>query len=230
MNKTSAFFVGHVRLLVALAVGVLTALLPLDWGSGVSRALAGWNAGVYAYLAIMAWSMARANASHIRRVAEQQDETAYFVLAVMSVAAVMSFLAIFVELAQAPVGGGAPGGTQVGAWGWLDAAAHVSLTVATVLGTWLLVPTMFAAHYAHLYYLADEGARPLGFPDEPEEPRYVDFLYFSFTVGMTSQTSDVVLRSSTMRRDVLLQSMLAYFFNAGVLALTINVAASLLRP
>jgi uncharacterized membrane protein len=84
-------------------------------------------------------------------------------------------------------------------------------------------------HYAHDYYVADTHGRPAGlsFPQEPA-PDYLDFLYFSCVIGTSGQTADVSFTSKAMRRIGLIHCVLAFFFNTTVLALTINIAASLL--
>ncbi len=66
------------------------------------------------------------------------------------------------------------------------------------------------------------------FPDHKLQPNYWDFLYFSFTIAVASQTSDVVLRSRTIRRAALAQSILSFYFNVAVLGLCVNIAAGLL--
>lgn len=60
------------------------------------------------------------------------------------------------------------------------------------------------------------------------EPNYWDFLYFSFTIALTSQTSDVALRSRSIRKAGLAQSVLSFYFNIAVLELCVNVAAGLI--
>jgi len=97
---------------------------------------------------------------------------------------------------------------------------EVTLVVATLALAWLFANTVFAFHYAHLFY-RDEGGGGLDFPAE-KEPDYWDFLYFSFTLGMTFQTSDVTVTGRSMRRIVLLQSVVAFAFNIGILAFVIN--------
>ena len=64
-------------------------------------------------------------------------------------------------------------------------------------------------------------------PDEGFRPDYADFLYFSFTIAVASQTADVSITNRPMRRLVLLQSVLSFAFNTTILAFTINIAASL---
>lgn len=104
----------------------------------------------------------------------------------------------------------------------------VALVVGTLGMTWLFSNTVYAMHYAHLYYLADTKGTDNGgieFPGETE-PDYWDFAYFSFTLGMTFQTSDVQVSSRRIRRVMLGHCMAAFVFNIGVLALTINVLGS----
>ena len=86
---------------------------------------------------------------------------------------------------------------------------------------------MFALHYAHDFYAGEEDRRGLAFPGE-ERPDYWDFLYFSFNLGAASQTSDVQIEARRMRRFVLAHTILSFLFNTTVLALAINVGASLL--
>ncbi len=87
---------------------------------------------------------------------------------------------------------------------------------------------MFALTYASQYYRTAHGCG-LNFPqaDDNSKPDYADFLYFSFTIAVASQTADVSISTQAMRRLVLLQSMLSFAFNTAILAFTINIAASL---
>jgi len=99
------------------------------------------------------------------------------------------------------------------------------LAFGSVIFGWLTIHTMTALHYAHLYYSRDEAAGKdqggLDFPDTPT-PDYFDFAYFSFTLGMTFQTSDTAINSGRVRRIVTLHSFAAFVFNIGVIAFTIN--------
>ena len=102
----------------------------------------------------------------------------------------------------------------------------ILLIISTLVLAWLFTNVVYALHYAHLFYGDDDsdGADDAGiaFP-KCDTPDYWDFAYFSFTLGMTFQTSDTNIISSRVRRVVLGQSMLAFVFNIGVLAFTINV-------
>jgi uncharacterized membrane protein len=91
-----------------------------------------------------------------------------------------------------------------------------------------LLPTLFALDYAGLFYRVEQG-EGLVFPEAAAgfKPDYVDFLYFSFTIAVALQTSDVAVTGKPMRRLVLVQSLLAFVFNTTILAFTINIAATL---
>ena len=99
------------------------------------------------------------------------------------------------------------------------------LVIATLALAWLFSNTVYALHYAHAYYLPGEDGEDRRGLDVPHchEPDYWDFLYFSFTLGMTFQTSDVEITSGYMRRVVTGQCLAAFVFNLGVIAFTINV-------
>jgi uncharacterized membrane protein len=201
------------RLLGAFAWGVLVWLaLPDGWNTA-TRLLVAWNGAVWPYLVSMAWLMLRAPPQDTRAIASQENASSAALLALMSMLSVLSIAAIVADLALAS--GSARG------------FAGVALPLVTVTGSWLLVGVIYTFHYAHLFYEAPQGERPLRFPDEPELPCYRDFLYFSFTICATAQTSDIDITSTPMRTAVLAQALLSFFFNVAILGLAINIAAGL---
>ena len=209
------------RLLAAIAAGVVVGLLAPATGTPFTRALVGWNAGVWLYLLLDALMMSDADHADLRRVVAANAEGAKAVLTVVVCAAFASLAAIVLELAAAKTPGQG------------HALPHVALALATVAGSWLLVAVLFTLNYASLYYrdaVPDGPGQGLLFPADgaiSPKPDYVDFLYFSFTVAVASQTSDVAVTTQPMRKLVLLQSVLAFVFNTTILALTINIAAGL---
>lgn len=203
------------RLLIATLTGVgITVLLP-ETLPLLTRLLTGWNIAVWSYLLLMGWLMLRASHARVRRIAEQEDENAALILTVLSIGAVLSLAAISIELA-----------TLKELPGILRAGRYL-FTGATVLGSWFLVGTVFTFHYAHLFYRAPQGSLPLRFPDNEANPDYWDFLYFSFTIAVAAQTSDVSVQTRTMRKVVLAQSVLSFLFNVAIIGLSINIAASM---
>ena len=108
-------------------------------------------------------------------------------------------------------------------------AWHLALTIVALMSSWVVIQTVFGFHYARAYY-RDEQQPPaksggLAFPGGAD-PDYMDFAYYSFVVGMTSQVSDVQAVSPQMRRLTLVHGVLAFIFNIAVLALSINTIAS----
>ena len=117
-------------------------------------------------------------------------------------------------------------------------ALHIIVAVLGMALSWVTVHTIFTARYAHLYYVnhkakKDTHAGGLDFPTEGEEdekndrPDFLDFAYFSFVIGMTFQVSDVQITSKSLRRFVLLHSLLSFVYNTVIVALTINTLAGL---
>ena len=216
MSSLHAHVRARLRLILSLLAGAAIGLLaPASYGP-VSRALLGWNASVWLYLLLVAWMMLHARHDHLRRTALAQADGAATVLAIVVVASVVSLLGIVAELSAAKL----PGARH--------ALPHLMFALATVTGSWLLLPTSFALTYASVFYRNPLGVG-LNFPgaDAPHEPGYSDFLYFSFTIAVAAQTSDVSVTTPEMRRLVLLQSVLSFAFNTAILAFTVNIAASM---
>jgi uncharacterized membrane protein len=210
------------HLTLAIAFGAVVGVAWPDSHPWLRRALIGWDAGVWIYLLGMAWLMMRADHRKVREIASRQDENAGLVLSTLIVGAMLSLYAIVSEL------------TRMDHLPPDQVAMRYAFTALTVIGSWLLVGVLFCFHYAHLYYRSPQGRLPLRFPDEDLgpghlEPNYWDFLYFSFTIAVAVQTSDVTVMSRSMRKLVLGQSVLAFFFNLAILGLSINIAASLVN-
>ncbi|MBB5469542.1 putative membrane protein [Paraburkholderia sp. Clong3] len=204
------------RTVIGLVIGIVVAFLVPGHTSPIARTLIGWDAAIWSYLLMIWVHMALADEHRVREYAMRDDENAGVVLVVICVATIASVAAIVLELASAK---GAGGATTV----W-----HYLLTGLTLIGAWFLIPTIFTLHYARLYYDTDAQETALKFPDHHLLPNYWDFLYYSFTIAVASQTSDVVLRSREIRRATLAQSVLSFYFNVAVLGLCVNIAAGLL--
>ena len=209
----------RIRLVSAMHAGLaLHLVLPAHWpGAGTTRWLLCWNTAVLLYLLLTLRVVTQATDHHMRQRAKQEDEGQKTIL-VLTIAAVLASLAAIVgELSTIQNLSG------------LDKLLHLGLTALTVLSSWVFMHLMFAMHYAHDYYRSGrQGLEPgLAFPQEPL-PDYWDFLYFSTVIGTSGQTADVSFTSKTMRRTGMVHCLLAYFYNTTVLALTINIAASLI--
>jgi hypothetical protein len=206
------------RLFIAVAITVVSGLLlPASLAEHlVTRWLVAWNIGTLFYLILAAVMMCRSSEHHMRSRAHLQDVGQLVILGLVAVAGVSSLAAIAMEL------------TYVRETHGLLRVLHACLAGATVLVSWAFIQTMFALHYAHEFYAAicRGGRGGLLFPEEAA-PDYFDFLYFSVVIGTSGQTADVSFASRPMRRIGLLHCALAYLFNTTVLALLINISASL---
>ncbi|AMJ62394.1 DUF1345 domain-containing protein [Bosea sp. PAMC 26642] len=202
------------RLLIALgAIVVLALLLPHDW-RWTTRLLIAWDAGAVLYLGLLASTMLWETVDQIRARAERQDEGAAAILVIACLVASASIAAIGVQF------------TELGSVPAAERGLHLALGGFTILCSWTLLHAFFTLHYAGAYYDKDAKEPCLDFPGK-RDPDYVDFLYFAYTIGCTSQTSDVAVTGRAARGLVLIHSVLAFIFNTSILALGINVGASL---
>ncbi|KAB0268454.1 DUF1345 domain-containing protein [Microvirga brassicacearum] len=198
----------------ALAAVTVFVLLPSSWPSN-SRYLVSWDIGVVLYLVFAARLAGQFSTEAIRKQASVEDEGALAILILTVCAALASLAAIGAQLYGIHEERGA------------EQAFRLVLSGVTILCSWFFVHTIWAIHYAHEFY-GDEGERRgLVFPHEGQ-PDYWDFLYFSFNMGAAAQTSDVMVVSRKMRRLVLGHTILSFLFNTMILALAVNVGASLI--
>ena len=208
------------RLLVSVGISLLVAVLIPSWLHLPTRILCAWNVGVDCFLALTLWKMLKVTPEKMRRYAQHEYEGRLGIVILVIAAACASVLAIgFLLNDKKGIG------TSI-------LILHVILSVMTIVGSWLLVHTIFTLEYAHSYYhLASDkdGSEESGGLDFPEDrdPDYWDFLYFSFVIGMTSQVSDIQTTSRHMRRLALIHGVLSFFFNTSILAMSINIIASL---
>jgi uncharacterized membrane protein len=206
------------RVLIAAIIGIAAAAVATHFVGAPLRAVVGWDFGAGSYLVLAFIMAARADAAAVRRRAAREDLTRWAFLALMAGAAFFSMFAILGPVHDAK---NAAGGISVGL---------VLFGAFTILLSWLFAHTAFAIHYAHEYYGGRGPARTPGliFPGKAEPPDYWDFLYFSLVIGMTCQVSDVQVATRSWRRLVLIHGLVSFLFNTIVLALSINLVASLL--
>ena len=176
--------------------------------AGKGRAvMGGFDLGALAFLLSLASLFRQSSAAAMRQATNANDANRALLLAITAGTTFVILVAVNGELK-----------------GKNDAFA-IALVIVTLALAWLFSNMVYALHYAHLFYGADDdGAGDAGGLDFPgtREPDYWDFLYFSYTLGMTFQTSDVTLSSGRMRRVALGQCLAAFVFNLGILAFTIN--------
>jgi hypothetical protein len=206
-------------LAISAFAGLIAAMvLPIAVQTGAwVRLIVGWNIGSVLYLALIMTLMTRANPDDIRARALRQNDGKRVIL-LMAVVSAFVCLGSIVELLA--IAKDLQGFHRL----W-----HIALAVLTVLTSWVFTQFMFATHYAHEYYSAlSLGLEPgLQFPGSTS-PDYLDFVYFACVIGTSGQTADVSVSSKPMRRVSLTHCVLAFFFNTTLIALTINIAASLI--
>jgi uncharacterized membrane protein len=205
----------HPRLWISLAVGcAIFFFLPQHWTT-ISRVLVCWNCGVALFLALIFIWMSGLSAEQICSRYIEEDETAPIIVGVVTIAALLSLVAIVEPLATLKQVTGAA------------RAAHFALASLTLVNSWILVPTMFTTHYADMFYSSSADQRPLRFPETPM-PVFWDFIYFSFTIAAACQTADVSTLQAGMRRVVVAHTLISFLFNASILGFAINVTAGLI--
>ncbi len=206
--------VGSMTVGLALALG-LSFLTDVRASTAV---LAGWNMLCLTFTALMTRYMSNRNVAAMRAHAEEADEGRAVVLVLILLASAASFAAIAMELSAAKTVHG------------LAQAVYIALAFVTVAMSWFFVQLNFALHYAHAYYSPSGSGRGdaggLTFPGEAS-PDYWDFLHFSIVIGVASQTADIDFTDKALRRLGTFHSLFAFVFNTVVVALTINLLASL---
>jgi uncharacterized membrane protein len=206
------------RLTTGLVVGVLTyAILLGTTLPGRLRFLSAWDVGASVALLALWLGLRKSSEAAITRVAERQDTGKWAVLFLTVTAACASFVAIGAEMPLVKTAQG------------LELVLRVLLMGYTIVLSWAFIQVIFALHYAHDYYHPAGGATAAGlaFPGE-RPPSYGDFLYFSFTIGMTFQVSDVQVTNAAVRRLVLGHGIVSFLYTTCILALTINLVAGLI--
>lgn len=176
--------------------------------AGIADAAAlGFDLAAAVFLMSVVPLLRESSAETMRRHAARNDANRVLVLIITTIVTTAVLAAISGELPRASGG---------------DMVALAKL-VGTLTLTWLFANTVYAMHYAHLYYSSTDGgdSKGIDIPDTPE-PDYLDFIYFSFTLGMTFQTSDAAITGRSIRRIATLHAFAAFIYNIGVVAFTIN--------
>lgn len=204
-----SLFRRHGRFLVSFGLG-LCAGLAAWWLSftPVLALLAGADTLFLIYLALTARIVGRTGPEDLRRHAEEEDEGVALILFLAALAVAVSVGAIFLVL----------NGDES------SLAARLVALVSLPLG-WATIHTLMAFHYARLHYRAQEKGQGFAFPGKGD-PDAWDFLYASFTIGMTAQVSDTEVTTRPLRRAVLVHGVASFFYNTGILALAVNAAVT----
>jgi len=208
--------VSRPRVYLAVAAGIAAfVLLPSTIAFNLRAAIA-WDAFALVYLTLAFALMMTSTSEALRQRAAKQDDSRVVILAIILLAISASFWVIAGVLREAK---------QVE-----EKFLPVTFATASLCLSWTVTQVVFTLHYAHEYYSPDEGPERLGeglhFPDTGK-PDYWDFFYFATSFGAASQTSDVSIRTKALRRLATLHAVISFFFTVAVLALAVNIGASL---
>ena len=196
---------------------VFLLLLAAGWAAGIPFAgferglLAGFDLAALVFVLSCA-PLLKLGAAELRDAAKRNDANRWMLLAISFVLTLVILTAIAAQMA----------GSQ--SLSFVDKL----LIVTTLVLVWTFGNAVYTLHYAHLYYSRDDGGKDsagLKFPGAAE-PRMADFAYFAFILGVAVQTADVDITSPHIRQVVTIHCIAGFFFNLGVLALTVNVLGS----
>jgi uncharacterized membrane protein len=219
-DKKSAIglFDAHHRFMVACIVGFL-AFVGLENHGIATRLVGSWDVFAFSVVTLAWMVLATQDPYEVRRNARFQDASGTFLFVLVVTAATASIFAVIILMGSAK---------DLSKTGF---AAHIILSFGAIVLSWALVHTLFSLRYAHYYYIdahkfeRGEIEGGLVFPGD-NNPDYLDFAYFSFVIGMTSQVSDVQISSKKMRRMATVHGILSFIFNTAILAMFVNIVAS----
>lgn len=211
----------HYRLLIALFISAIVFVYSYGKVSAPALALVSWI-GCALTIILLDWIIIfSSHPLEVRKIAKLQDSSRTFLFVFIAAASIASLAAIVFLLKSTK--------------GLSETAKneHILLAIGAVIISWFMLHTIYTLRYAHLYYDVNtdidgenKGVGGLQFPGK-DDPDYLDFVYFSFIVGMTFQVSDVNITSRRVRRVCLLHALMSFAFNTAILALSINVVSGM---
>lgn len=204
-SSPSPLFPWRYGMFLALLALAAPFMLFLPWHEAV---MAGFDVAALAFLMACA-PLLRINVDAMRRNAQRNDANRHVMLLLTAIVSLVILVAVGVATSQRQA----------------PSPLVVVLVLTTLAIAWVFSNSVYAMHYAHIFYRSGAGGgdrRGLNFPDTAE-PDYWDFVYFAFTLGMTFQTSDVDVTSRPVRKVVIFHCLAGFVFNLGILAFTINV-------
>ncbi len=211
----------HYRVYFSLFVAIVAFFVTRNLYSTPSVILITWVSFALAVIVLDWIIILKAHPREIKKIAKLQDSSRTIIFLFVIAASIVSLGAILFLLSSSK------------SHDHSHLTRHVLLAMGSVIVSWWLVHTLFTMRYAHMYYDVDTDdgqTRPYGGLDFPEEkePDYLDFVYFSFVVGMTFQVSDVEISARDIRRLAWLHGLISFAFNTAIVALSINIISSLI--
>jgi len=197
-------------IVIGIPAAILTGLLA-GWGYAP---VVGWSAAALTFCLVVWITTRRRDAAETAAMATRDDPSPTVTELLVLLANLVSLAAVAYVLVQANSASGA------------KQALLAAMSVVSVAASWALVHTLYMLRYAVLYYSGTVGGIDFN-QDEP--PRFIDFAYVAFTIGMTYQVSDTSLRSSRIRLAALRHALQSFIFGSLILATMVNLVAGLAR-
>ena len=209
------------RLIIALSISLISFLWLHDRVTTPALILTVWISCALTIIGLDWIIIASSHPLEVKRIAKLQDSSLTLLFAFITTASVASLGAI-IYLLKSTKGLSETSKNE-----------HILLAIGAVVVSWFLLHTIYTLRYAHLYYDEgvdtdgrEKGVGGLQFPGH-EQPDYLDFVYFSFIIGMTFQVSDVNITSRRIRRACVLHALMSFAFNTIIVALSINVISGM---
>jgi uncharacterized membrane protein len=196
---------------VGIVIGAVLATM-MHWQLAL---LSGWLATATTFLVLTWLAVHDLDPDETRELAAREDPSRATTDLVLIVASLISLGSVALVIATS------------GKSGSSSSLAQIAVGVLSVLASWTVVHTLYTLRYARLYFTdGDEGGIDFG---SDKRPRYSDFAYVAFTLGMTYQVSDTTLKTANLRATALRQALLSYLFGTVIIAITINLVAGLIK-
>lgn len=200
------------RLLLAAVAGLVVGLGLALSGEAKYAPLAGWDTAALLYVASVFLTILKFDAGKTKSHAGRENPGRAASDVLLLIGSIASLVAVAFLI------------VQVGNDSGVTKAIDFGIGLLSVIASWSVVHTSFLLRYARLYYSSPEGGIDF---NEPEAPKYTDFAYLAFTIGMTFQVSDTDLKTKEIRATALRHALLSYIFGTVIIATTINTLGSL---
>lgn len=211
------------RAWLAGVAGLLAGLIAAHFGLLLgASSLIGWNVAAGLFVAMVFFLIWRSDEARVRQHAAQEDENRAVLMSIILGAASVSLAAIIYAIRESKGQAGHPSSAH---------SLALGLSISTLVLNWLVVQSLFTLHYAHRYFGDSNKDKKIdgGVKFPGEQPKtYKDFLYIAICVGCTCQVSDFDITTVRFRNLITTHAVVAFVFNTMVLALGINIVASLM--
>ncbi len=204
----------HVAVSALVGVVVAVAAAVIWHGVGWFAPLLGWDAAAVTYVAWTWLMFSVLDETGTAATVTRDDPSLPIVESILLAAGIASLVAVVLVIVHAGRVEGLAKGLQI------------TLGIGSVVASWLVVHTIYTLRYAKLYYTGGDSGIDF---NQKQAPRFTDFAYLAFTIGMTFQVSDTNIQTSEIRATALRHGLLSYVYGTVIIATAINLVASLAK-